>query len=549
MFKKRVLAMALMAALTLSAVGCSNPSGSSSNAGSAADTASQSDAASTDEGGDSAEVPDLGELTIINMGSEPSFDLDADYYPILDELTAKWGFKARIFYVTWGEEGTTLQTRIAGGDYDAVTIGPWSNYTNLAQSGYFKDLSSFLDDVPDLCEAYGGKDELLKLTIEGRGLCYIPQRAGSANSNGFWYRKDLCDDMGVEPVTDFESMNAYLYAAKEYFGRPMLYTPSVVGYFSGMTMDSSGISVAGLTTLQSDPYTVVVTCETEGYKKALEQAVTWYEDGITSPDVMNSNAIPDIGNEMMAGTMPCNFANHLGSGMLNYIPQAMTQLNTIDGVEDTEGKNPNGIEFDFIPYMTDTGVIYEANNGNTTGFAINAKCTDEETAALMKFIEACHTDVDFFDAYQYGKQGVSYNSFSEEDGHRYVNYDGIDANNRMYRKLATGLTDEILARSEKLVYPELQELFDEKTAELQDRVVKNPLNGFVFDPTNVSNQVMAVNQAISSVASYDAGIIGDLTVDEAIEDLRTRMYEAGLQDVIDELQSQLDEYKEKNGIE
>lgn len=546
MIKKRVLAMALLAAMTLSAVGCSN-----SGAASAGDEGSvaASDGGSTVGGDGSEAVPDLGELTIINMGSEPAFDMDADYYPILDELTAKWGFKARIHYVAWGEEGTTLQTRVAGGDYDAVTVGPWSNYTGLAQSGYFKDLSGFLDDVPDLCEAYGGKEELLKLSIDGRGLCYIPQRASGANSNGFWYRKDLCDELGVEPVTDLESLNAYLYAAKDYFGRPMLYTPDIVYYVSSMMYDSTGLSVSGVTTLQSDPYTPVVICETEGFKKAMEQAVTWFEDGVTSPDVMNSNALPDVGNELMAGTMPCHFANHLASGMVNFIPQAMSQLNTIDGVEDAAGENPNGIEFDFMPYLTDTANIYEANNGDTTGFAINAKCTDEETAALMKFIEACHTDVDFFDQYQYGKQGVSYNSFSDEDGHRYVNYDGIDANNRMYRKLATGLTDEILARSEKLQYDELQTLFDAKSDELQERLVANPLNGFIFDPTNVSNQVMAVNEAASAVASYNAGIIGDLTVDEAIEDMKTRMYDAGLQDIIDELQVQLDAYKEKNNIE
>lgn len=443
-----------------------------------------------------------------------------------------------------------MYTLARGRDYHAVSIGPWSNYTQLAQAGYFKDLTPFLDEVPDLCEAYGGKEELLKLSIEGRGLCYIPQRANAANAHGFWYRKDLCEEMNVDPVTDFESMNAYLYAAKEKFGRPMIYAPDVVWYLEGMYDDQSGIGagVGMITSLQSDPYTPVLTYDLEGYKKAMEQAVQWYQDGITSPDVMNSNALPDVGNELMAGTLPCHYANHLASGKANFIPQAMTQLNIVNGEEDTAGANPNGIEFGFMPYLTDTAAIYESNNGNTTGWAINAKCTDEETLALLKFVEAAHTDIDFFDQYQYGKQGTNYESFIDEDGGRYISYGDLDAGNRMYRKLATGLTDEVLMRSERMKYPELETFFKEQEAALSERVVANPLNGFVFDPTNVENQIMAVSEASSNYASYNAGIIGSKTVDEAIEEMKAAAYDNGLQDIMDELSRQLQEYKEKNGL-
>lgn len=559
MKRKKLLALALTAAITVCAVGCGNSdAGTSGKAGSDENAAASSDTGEADETvgdatgdtGEQEEVKDLGTFTIINMGSEPSFDLEADYYPILDSLTAKWGFKARINYVQWGEEQSTLQTKVAGGDYHAVSIGPWSNYTSLAQSGYFKDLAPFLDEVPDLCEAYGGKDELLKLSIEGRGLCYIPQRTGSSNAHGFWYRKDLCEELGVDPVTDFESMNAYLYAAKEKFGRPMIYAPDVIWYLEGMFDDLTGIGAGAgmLTTLQDDPYTPVVTYDLEGYKKALEQAVQWFNDGIISPDVMNSNALPDVGNELMAGTLPCHFANHLASGKANFIPQAMTQLNVVDGVDDADAANPNGIEFGFMPYLTDTAKIYEANNGNTTGWAINAKCSDEEAIALLKFIEAAHTDVEFFDQYQYGKQGLNYDSFTEENGERYISYGDLDAGTRMYRKLATGLTDEVLARNERMKYPELEQFFMDQEAELEKRVTANPLNGFVFDTTNVENQIMAVGQATSNLASYNAGIIGNKTVDEAIQEMKDAAYDNGLQDIIDELARQLQEYKEKNGL-
>lgn len=556
MSKKKLTALFLSAAMVCSLAACGDQADSSaqkeseqSSSQSSASAEEEKESEESQESGEevSAQVPDLGTLTVINMGSEPDFDLEADYYPVLDSYTEKWGMKLRIQYVAWGEEGTTLQTKVAGGDYAAVSIGPWSNYTNLAQNGYFKDLSPFLDEVPALCEAYGGKEELLKLSIDGRGLCYIPQRASAANSNGFWYRKDLCDKWEIAPVTDLESLNAYLYAAKEEFGRPMIYSPDVMEFIGSMFMNGTGIGVGPATTLQNDPYTVVVSYELPEYKAAMEQAAQWYNDGITSPDVMNSNALPDVGNELMAGTLPCHFANHLASGKANFIPQAMAQLNVVDGAEDTEGANPNGIEFDFMPYMTEDAVLYETNNGNTTGWAINAKCSDEEAVALLKFIEAAHTDIEFYDAYQYGKEGLNYASISD-DGGRYISYENIDSGKRMYRKLATGLTDEILMRRERMQYASLEELFQVKEGDLSDKLVPNPLNGFIFDTSKVENQVMAVNEALSQTASYRAGIIGNMTVDDAIQDMLDKCYDAGLQDIIDELNAQIAAYREKNGI-
>ena len=170
----------------------------------------------------------------------------------------------------------------------------------------------------------------------------------------------------------------------------------------------------------------------------------------------------------------------------------------------------------------------------------------------MTGVQTCalpiYADVDFFDSYQYGKQGTNYDSFIDENGGRYISYGDLDAGNRMYRKLATGLTDEVLMRTEKMKYAELEQFFIDQEAALSERVVANPLNGFVFDPTNVENQIMAVGEASSNFASYEAGIIGNKTVDEAIEEMKEAAYDNGLQDILDEVSRQLQEYKEKNGL-
>lgn len=489
-----------------------------------------------------AQVADLGTFTIINMGNEPEFDMDEYYYPLLDELTSKWGFKVRIQYIAWGEETTTLQTRIAGGGYHAVSIGPWSNYLNNAQNGYFKDLTPFLSEVPALADAFGGEDELLKLSIDGRGLCYIPQKALAGGGNGVYYRKDLLKDFGVGEITDIASLTNYLEAASESYNRPMVYFPDVTDYILTMFTDlvsdaGGGLGHSVVASTRNDPYTAINVYETEAFKQTVEVAVDWYEKGLISPDVMNSSALPDVGQELIAGTLPVHVGNHYASGKTNFIPQAMTSLNQ------NADSNVNNIEWGFMFYETGEYAPTDANLANTTGWALNANIKDEEAAALMKFIEAAHTDIEFYDIYQYGQQGINYENFSEDEYGRYVSYGDLASEVRMYRKLATGLTNEYLMRKEEFKYDELAVFFNEIDIDRQSKVVANPLNGFVFEKEAVENEIMAVTSVQADYASLRAGLLGGKSIDDAIAELNTKLYDAGLQRIIDEVNRQLEEFK------
>lgn len=80
------------------------------------------------------------------------------------------------------------------------------------------NLNQYRDLVPDLFSHYEDyrADFLTNLEWNG-GLYGIPQFKSDSISDtggGFFYRSDLLKDWNLPEVTDFESMQNYLYAAK-----------------------------------------------------------------------------------------------------------------------------------------------------------------------------------------------------------------------------------------------------------------------------------------------------------------------------------------------
>jgi putative aldouronate transport system substrate-binding protein len=531
---KKIGKLVLTSTLMLSAL-------SACSGGNNAVEPSQSPTGTANNEGVVEQVKDLGIVKVVNMGAKPTLDMDKEYYPILDELTKPFGIKIRVDYVAWGEEKTTLQTRIAAGDIDMMAIGPWSNYSTLSRSNAFYDLNKVIDQAPKLIEKFGGKDELKKLEIDGK-LNYIPQFSGKSNinANGVLYRADLGEKWGLAPITDLASLEAYLYRGKEELNRPMFQGNSdVASWLKGLFYTNPTDLNIGLDFVASDskdPYKAVNIYEAPEYLDALKLAKKWYDEGITDPDILN-NAV-DVGVMMQDDVLPISLVNHFQSYKMNFMPQAMNKLN--GGEADANAANPKGVKFDFFPYLTADAKLVAPNMGNTTGVALGVNISDEKAAALIKFIEAVHTDKEFFDKFQYGKEGVSYASFPSDTT---VDFGTISGEERMYRKVSVGFTNNDMIRTEKIRYSDLEEKISSIQAKLDSLAVDNPINGFIFDPSKVENQIMAVNEVLTSLSATRAGITGKKSAEEALEEMNNKIKAAGAQAIIDELNVQLAAFK------
>lgn len=389
---------------------------------------------------------------------------------------------------------------------------------------------------------YGGLEELKKLEINGK-LNYIPQYTAKS-PDGATYRMDLAEKWGID-VTDYDSLKSYVYKARDEFKRPMMYSSNVAGWimqnFAALTGTdtSAGLSDLPISSLHDDPFKAVFVYELLEYKKALTEAKAWYDDGITDPDVLNTTA--DAGVMLQDGLIPVHLANHIDSARMNFVPQAVLKLNGGEA-GDPDAKNPKNIHFGFMPYYPKNMMMFDQNMGNTTGIAINASVSDATAEAIIRFVEAAHTDKTFFDKYQYGKEGVSFTAFPSDTT---VDYGSLPGEARMYRKFSTALTDSRLARDERMRYADTEAEWNEIRARIDSMIEPNPLNGFVFDSANVENEILAVTDVLNSTTAIRCGILGGKSVDEALSEMTSRLKDAGIERIINELNAQLAAFKEK----
>ena len=80
----------------------------------------------------------------------------------------------------------------------------------------------------------------------------------------------------------------------------------------------------------------------------------------------------------------------------------------------------------------------------------------------------------------------------------------------------------------------------EQYQEVRDTALKSKAYGFYFDTTPVFNEISALN-AVSD--EYRTSIeTGSVDPDTAIAEFNQKLYDAGLQNVMDEKQAQLDEW-------
>lgn len=155
----------------------------------------------------------------ITLGNMPEGGMD-EIYRQLDALTIpELNCTLRFEFIPWGNERRQLNIVTASGEYDFIPGGVFSDYRTLVYKNAFLDMNQYLDAVPALAEHYAYFDEnaLKKCEING-GLYGLPQfgQGGIASvGEGFFYREDLRREWGLEEVYDLESMEAYLYRAKQ----------------------------------------------------------------------------------------------------------------------------------------------------------------------------------------------------------------------------------------------------------------------------------------------------------------------------------------------
>ena len=182
---------------------------------------------------------------------------------------------------------------------------------------------------------------------------------------------------------------------------------------------------------------------------------------------------------------------------------------------------------------------------NVSFFDCGIANNSQDPDMAFKFIKALYTDAKVMNFWQYGIEGVNYQVL--DDGTAYFT-DAEDASNYKYHQNSGWYQGNQF----------ISYVWNDGTRtpdywkQLQDHNTwadYSPAFGFMWDATDYSVNITALQNALETYRpALETGDIGGVeNVDKMLKQLNDALYAAGLQEVMDAKQAQLDEWLADNG--
>ena len=523
--KKRTLAL-ILSALTAATVfaSCSDSSGGSSAASES--SASGSETAGTETGetsGDSdLREEELVTLDIVCMSSgknEPDItDVENAMNEILEEKLNCNVDLTFIAYANYADQISLLLSSGEDADLLPVYLIPLSTCANAGQ----------IMPLDDLIDQYGQgiKDQLGDYVDCGRidGVLYgVTTARDLANSQGFAYKVDVAEEVGfdADSIETLDDLETELLKVKE--ANPDMWPVAVSAgeNIRNWGWDPLGDDTVNLGVLvdPTDP-TVGNLYESDLYKDLANEMYSWMQQGLIQADAVNTTE--SASTLMTAGTAFGYFTN-LKPGYAE------------------ENSSSLGYEIDVVEILP---ALACTNNVSRATWTISSGCDNPEAA--MKVLNELYTNPELSNLYMYGIEGVHYKVLEEggaSNGQDIITWaDGLDASTSNYAKSGTWIMpNQFIGNVWEGSAPDVWD----QQREFNDTAQKSAAFGFTYDSLSVTNEVTACTNVVSKY--HKALLCGALDPATTLDQFNEELYAAGLQNIIDEKQSQLDAWLETQG--
>ena len=523
--KKRTLAL-ILSALTAATVfaSCSDSSDGSSAASDS--SASGSETAGTETGetsGDSdLREEELVTLDIVCMSSgknEPDItDVENAMNEILEEKLNCNVDLTFIAYANYADQISLLLSSGEDADLLPVYLIPLSTCANAGQ----------IMPLDDLIDQYGQgiKDQLGDYVDCGRidGVLYgVTTARDLANSQGFAYKVDVAEEVGfdADSIETLDDLETELLKVKE--ANPDMWPVAVSAgeNIRNWGWDPLGDDTVNLGVLvdPTDP-TVGNLYESDLYKDLANEMYSWMQQGLIQADAVNTTE--SASTLMTAGTAFGYFTN-LKPGYAE------------------ENSSSLGYEIDVVEILP---ALACTNNVSRATWTISSGCDNPEAA--MKVLNELYTNPELSNLYMYGIEGVHYKVLEEggaSNGQDIITWaDGLDASTSNYAKSGTWIMpNQFIGNVWEGSAPDVWD----QQREFNDTAQKSAAFGFTYDSLPVTNEVTACTNVVSKY--HKALLCGALDPATTLDQFNEELYAAGLQNIIDEKQSQLDAWLETQG--
>ena len=453
---------------------------------------------------------------------------------INEYMIENYQIEVTLLPLQYAEYQTKIQLMISAGDTLDVMPVYFSYASSWIDMDGIYDMSQLMDteDGQKIIEALGSEATAYVGSMNGV-LFGFPANKESVELGGLCMRADVCDALGLTEKYNLDAENSDTFTgnsltwdeAEEIFAAvkeayPDMYplylsNSSQYNRFTEFDTMVDSFGVIDLSEHENSALEIVNMFETEQYKDYVTMMAKWYDAGYIYPDAATDT---QGSATMMKAGNTFSYATAIKPGFLS------------------EAESANGCECYVIylnPY-SEGGYICTTN----VSFFDTGICSNSEDPEMaFKFVAALYSDPTLYNLWQYGIEGTNYQVL--DDGTAYF-VDGEDGSNYAYHQntgWAMGNQFQSYVWNDGTKEADYWDLLKHHN----DWAYYSPAYGFMWDSTEYSTQVTALTNAYETYrATLETGTEGSAKVEETLQALNDALYNAGLQAVMDEKQSQLD---------
>ena len=421
-----------------------------------------------------------------------------------------------IVVLPWASASQQLQLMLSGDEKIDVFYTQATNAVQYMNAGQIIDMSELIDKYGTNIKQIYGEDIAKINQIEG--FVYgVPNQIERGSIPAVFMRKDLVEKYNIDTTQikepkDLESVFETVKAGEP--DMTMLYsindgdTP-VTRLFRGDNLSDN--NYLGVLMDQTNSTKLENFFATDWFKDTTTMLYNWYQKGYISQD---------------AGTNTENWrtvckAGNLFSLFFAYHPGTPVEF-----------ESSTGYEFEIVPFYNEPIINSSSYNGVTFSIAQNSE-NPEKTMEVLDYI---YGSSEIMNLLNWGEQDKDYVIEDADNG--VINFpEGITSDNAGYNlNLGWELPNQFIAYKWTGSDPKLWE----KMEEFNGSAKSSKAVGFLFDSSNYSSEIAALSNIVKQYSGALYSGSGD--PDELIPELLEALDDAGINEVIQAKQEQLDAF-------
>ncbi|MBS7145615.1 MAG: ABC transporter substrate-binding protein [Roseburia sp.] len=497
--KKRILAAMLTLSMVVSMTACGNSEAGGSK-----------DSAKNNGNGDEPYTVTM----VLNGSTQP--DEERIEQKINEILEPELNANLDIVVLPWASASQQLQLMLSGDEKIDVFYTQATNAVQYMNAGQIIDMSELIDKYGTNIKQIYGEDIAKINQIEG--FVYgVPNQIERGSIPAVFMRKDLVekyniDTSQIKEPKDLESVFETVKAGEP--DMTMLYsindgdTP-VTRLFRGDNLSDN--NYLGVLMDQTNSTKLENFFATDWFKDTTTMLYNWYQKGYISQD---------------AGTNTENWrtvckAGNLFSLFFAYHPGTPVEF-----------ESSTGYDFEIVPFYNEPIINSSSYNGVTFSIAQNSE-NPEKTMEVLDYI---YGSSEIMNLLNWGEQDKDYVIEDADNG--IINFpEGITSDNAGYNlNLGWELPNQFIAYKWTGSDPKLWE----KMEEFNSSAKSSKAVGFLFDSSNYSSEIAALSNIVKQYSGALYSGSGD--PDELIPELLEALDDAGINEVIQAKQEQLDAF-------